>query len=108
MLAVTVTGNVAADPRMNTVGASEVANFTILSNSRKSGEDITTAVDVAVWGKRAETVSKYIHKGSLVTVTGTGHIELYEGKKGPGAKVSMNASDFTLPPKPKTNDEDLF
>lgn len=108
MLAITVTGNVAADPRVNTVGANEVCNLTILSNSKKGGEDITTAVEAAIWGKRSEVASKYIKKGSLVTVTGTGYVETYEHKGEHRAKISMNASDFTLPPKPKALDEDAF
>lgn len=104
MLSITVTGNVAGDPRTNTVGGTDVTNFTILSNSKVKGEDVTSAVDVAVWGKRAEIAARYIKKGSLVTAAGTGYIEIYEGKSGPGAKGVMQASDFTLPPKPKADD----
>jgi single-strand DNA-binding protein len=104
MLSITVTGNVASDPRTNTVSGTEVTNFTILSNSKSKGEDVTSAVDVSVWGKRAEVAARYIKKGSLVTVAGTGHIEIYEGKSGPGAKIAMQAADFTLPPKPKADD----
>ena len=109
MLSITVTGNVASDPRTNTVGTNDVCNFTVLSNSKKSGEDITTAVEVAVWGKRSEVASKYIKKGSLVTVAGTGHVETYEHNVEHRAKISMSAADFTLPPKPKASaEEDLF
>jgi single-strand DNA-binding protein len=104
MLSITVTGNVAGDPRTAKVGDTEVCNFTVLSNSKHKGEDVTSAADVAVWGKRAEVAARYIKKGSLVTVAGTGHIEIYEGKSGPGAKIAMQASDFTLPPKPKADD----
>lgn len=98
----TVTGNVAGDPRTAEVGSNKVCNFTILSNSKKGGEDIVSAVDVAVWGKRAEVAATYIKKGSLVTATGTGHLEVYESKsKGDSrCKAVMNASDFTLPPAP--------
>lgn len=101
MLSITVTGYVASDPRVGEVGSNKVCNFTILSNSKKSGEDITSAVDVAVWGKRADVAATYIKKGSLVTATGTGHLEAYESKaKGDvRPKVVMSASDFTLPPR---------
>jgi single-strand DNA-binding protein len=105
MLIVTVTGHVASDPRINTVGETEVANFTVYSNFKKGGEDITTAVDCAVWGKRSEVAGNYIKKGSLVTVSGSGYVEVYEKRDGtPGSKISMNVSDFTLPPKPKADD----
>ena len=105
MLTINVTGNVASDPRTNTVGASEVCNFTIISNSKKAGEDVTSAVDCAVWGKRSEVAAKYIKKGSLVSVAGSGTIEAFTRTNGePGAKISCNVSDFTLPPKPKSDD----
>lgn len=105
MLSVTVTGRLAGDPRVNAVKGNDVANFTILSNSRKGSEDVTTAVDVAVWGKRSETVAKYFKKGSMVTVTGTGHIETFERSNGElGAKLSIQGADFTLPPKPASDD----
>jgi len=107
MLSITVTGNVASDPRSAEVGGNTVTNFTVLSNSKVKGEDKVSAVDVAVWGKRSEVASTYIKKGSLVTVTGTGHVEIYEGKSGPGAKISMQAADFTLPPRSKNEDLDL-
>lgn len=104
MLSVTVTGNVARDPRTSSVNGADVCNFTILSNSRKGTEDVTSAVDCAVWGKRAKVAETYIKKGSLVTATGTGHVEGYEGSSGPGAKITLNVSDFTLPPRPKNDD----
>jgi single-strand DNA-binding protein len=106
MLSVTVTGNVARDPRLSEAGGTQVCNFTILSNSKIKGEDVATAVDIAIWGKRAETAAKYIKKGSLVTALGSSHIETYERGNGEfGAKLSMpSCSDFTLPPKPKGDD----
>lgn len=100
MLAITVTGYVAFEPRVNTSESAPVCNFTILSNFKKGDKDIVSSVDVAVWGKRSEVASTYIKKGSLVTVTGTGYIEAFERKDGsPGAKIAMTAADFTLPPR---------
>lgn len=102
MLSVTVAGYVAGDPRTNEVGGTPVCNFTVLSNYKKGDEDITSAVDVAVWGKRSEVAAKYIKKGSMVTVTGTGHVESYQSSETGKtyAKVVLRATDFTLPPKP--------
>lgn len=109
MLAVTAAGNVARDPRTNEVSGTQVCNFTVLCNSKVKGEDVVSAVDVSVWGARAEVAAKYIKKGSPVTVTGTGVIETYEGSSGPGAKISLRCNDFTLPPKPRAGgDDDLF
>lgn len=105
MLSVVVAGYVAADPRSSSAGGTDVTNFSVLSNTKIKGEDTVTEVDVAVWGKRAETAAKYIKKGSLVTVAGSGHIVTFERKDGsPGAKIALNASDFTLPPKKSGDD----
>ena len=105
MLSVSVAGYVAGDPRSNSVGGNEVTNFTVITNTKKGGEDIATAVDCAVWGKRADVAAKYIKKGSYVAVSGSGHVESYEKRDGTsGAKISMNVSDFDLPPRPKADD----
>ncbi len=109
MLSVTVTGHVAREPRTGEAGGTPVTNFTILTNTKVKGEDKVSAVDVAIWGKRSETAAKYITKGSLVSATGTGFVEAYEGANGIGGKIVMNCFDFTLPPKPKSGgDDDLF
>lgn len=105
MLSVTITGRLADDPRVNQVSGNDVANFTVLSNSRKGSEDVVTAADVAVWGKRSEIAAKYLKKGSLVTVAGTGNVETFERRNGEtGAKLRLQAFDFTLPPKPVSDD----
>lgn len=104
MFNLTVSGHLVADPRTNTVNGSDVTNFTIINNGRKGGEDIATSVDCAVWGKKAEVAAKYLKKGSLVVVAGEGHVETYEGKSGPGAKIALNVNSFDLPPKPKGDD----
>ena len=107
MLSVTVAGNLAADCRQNTVGANEVTNFTVLSNTMKSGEEILTQCDCSLWGKRGTSVAPYLKKGAFVVVSGSGHTELYEGKKGPGVKLAVNVNDVKLGPKPKHDDDDI-
>jgi single-strand DNA-binding protein len=100
MLQITAVGNLASDPRTATVGDNEVANFTILCNKKIKGEDVTTAVDCSVWGKRAAVAANYLFKGSQVTVSGEGHVETYERNNGlSGSKIVLRVSDFALPPK---------
>ena len=109
MLQITAVGNLASDPRTATVasavGDNEVANFTILCNKKIKGEDVTTAVDCSVWGKRAAVAANYLFKGSQVTVSGEGHVETYERNNGSsGSKIVLRVSDFALPPKGNQTD----
>jgi single-strand DNA-binding protein len=97
MISVTVIGNVAQDPRVSEVNGTEVANFTVISNSKFKGEDVASAVEAAVWGSRAGVIKSYVHKGDKICVTGTGRIEVFEKKDGTsGAKLSIQASDFSF------------
>jgi single-strand DNA-binding protein len=106
MFNVTVSGNLVADPRAGSAGGSDVTSFSIISNTRKGGEDIASLIDCSVWGKRSEVAAKYLKKGNKVTVSGSAHLDTYEGKSGTVAKLVLNVGDFDLPAKPK--DEEPF
>ncbi len=73
-------GNLGRDPELRyTPQGTAVCSFTMASNERrrdKSGEqqDVTTWFRVTVWGKQAETVSKYLTKGRSVYVEGRLHV----------------------------------
>src|SRR5215212_1493984 len=83
-----VVGNLGRDPEMRyTPQGTPVCTFSIASNERRktsAGEqqDITTWFRVTVWGKQAETVSKYLTKGRSVYVEGRLHIEEWQDKDG--------------------------
>ena len=101
MLNITACGNLAADPRSNTVGQTDVTNFTILVNKKMKDQEYVTAVDCAVWGARAAVAAQYLTKGDRVTVAGDAHAETFERKDGSAAcKIVLRVSDFTLPARP--------
>lgn len=101
MLNVTASGNLAADPRNNTTGQTEVTNFTLLVNKKIRDQEYVTAIDCAVWGARASVAAQYLTKGCQITVAGDAHAETYERKDGSTAcKLVLRVSDFTLPPRP--------
>ena len=54
-----------------------VVSFTLAVDRRKKddGADFITCV---AWGKSAETIAKYVHKGDLFCVTGYIHTRSYE------------------------------
>lgn len=102
MLNVTAVGNLAADPRTNTVGQTEVTNFRLLVNKKIKDEEFLSAIDCAVWGARARIAAEYLTKGSRVTVSGSGHLSEYERKDGSiGCTLVLQVNDFTLPPRPQ-------
>ena len=101
MLNITAVGNLAADPRSNTVGQTDVTNFTILVNKKVKDQEYVTAVDCAVWGARAAVAAQYLTKGDRVTVAGDAHAETFERKdNSTGCKIVLRVSDFTLPARP--------
>ena len=101
MLNITAVGNLAADPRSNSVGGTDVTNFTILVNKKMKDQEYVTAVDCAVWGARASVAAQYLTKGDRVTVAGDAHAETFERKDGSAAcKIVLRVSDFTLPARP--------
>ena len=100
MLNMTVHGNLGRDPELKEVNNTQVASFSIAA---RTGKDETTWVDCSVWGKRADTVMNYLHKGDRITVAGSAKVRIYPKKDGSeGKSLELNVSDFTLPPKQDT------
>src|SRR3712207_716551 len=97
---VIVVGNLGRDPEMRfTAQGTPVCTFTVATNERRkdrAGEqqDITTWFRVTVWGKQAETVSKYLTKGRSVYVEGRLHVEEWTDKEGKTRHtLEVNATD---------------
>jgi single-strand DNA-binding protein len=95
-----VVGNLGRDPELRyTPQGTAVCHFTMASNERrrdKAGEqqDITTWFKVTVWGRQAETVSKYLSKGRSVYVEGRLHVEDWTDRDGKQRyTLEVNASD---------------
>ena len=97
MLNITAHGNLGRDPEIKDVKDTQVAEFSLAA---KTGKDETTWINCTVWGKRADVVKEYLHKGDRITVAGSGKITTYEKKdRTEGFSLDLNVSDFTLPPK---------
>ena len=107
MLNMTAHGNLGRDPELKqTNNNSQVANFSIAA---RTGKDETTWIDCSVWGKRADTVMEYLHKGDKITVAGSGKLQEYTRSKdnSKGYSLHLRVSDFTLPPKTDKTDADF-
>ena len=81
-------GNLTRDPELRyTPGGSPVAElglaqndsyFDKTSNSRK---EITTFVDVTLWGRTAEVAGEYLTKGSQVLIEGKLRLDQWDDKE---------------------------
>ena len=97
---ISIIGNLGRDPELRyTPQGTAVCQFSVATNERrrdKSGEqqDITTWFRVTVWGKQAETASKYLSKGRKVYIEGRLHMEEWTDRDGKARQtLEVNASE---------------
>ncbi len=81
---VVLIGRLTRDPELKYVASSgrPVANFTLAVNRQFSKEDKADFFRIVVWGKQAESVSKYLFKGSQCAVSGSIQINQYKAQDG--------------------------
>ena len=84
---VMVIGNLGRDPEVKRVGDSSVANFSVAVSERfkdRNGQqqDRTEWVNCVAWGRLAEIVGQYLHKGSKVFVEGKLQTRKWQDKQG--------------------------
>lgn len=73
---VSISGNVTRDPDSRvTPSGTNVLKFSVAVNERRKSkdgewEDYASFIDCVMFGRRAEAISRYIHKGTKVSVQG--------------------------------------
>ena len=71
MLKLTVIGNLGSDPEEKILdGGRLLVKFRLAAQHRTSKENVTTWINVAVFGKLAELAKQFLRKGSKVYVEG--------------------------------------
>lgn len=97
---VILVGYVGRDPEFKFLSdGTAVCDFSVAVSRRwkdSAGvrQEKTTWFKVAVWRQSAETVSKFVRKGSKVLVEGSIDVDVFVTKKGePAALLSITASD---------------
>lgn len=81
-----VVGFVGDNPKVNTTQSGrKVATFTIATTEKgytnQNGQQIPDRTEwhnIVCWGKTAEVIEKYVHKGSSVYIQGKLHTRTYE------------------------------
>jgi single-strand DNA-binding protein len=93
---VVLAGYLVKDPELKTVGAKDtaLANFTLAVQVKD--DQPTLFMNCVAWGKRAETIGKYVKKGSNLYIDGELKQSNWEDKK-TGTKrssISMVVNNF--------------
>lgn len=84
---VILVGRLAQDVELRYIAGTgtPVATFTVAVEREftgKNGKREVDFIDIQIWGKQAEICSKYIGKGSMVSIQGSLRVEKYEAKDG--------------------------
>lgn len=105
-----IMGRLTADPELRyTQGNTAVVRITLACNrpTRTGSEEQTDFIDVTAWGKTAEFVSRYFHKGQLVAVDGSIRTGSYTDKQGIKRRtfeIWANNCHFAEPKSARSND----
>lgn len=71
MNTITIIGHLGADPVTRfTPSGQKVTTFTVATNARKGGNDVTVWFRVTVWGDRFDKMISHLKKGSAIIVVG--------------------------------------
>ncbi|MEZ5306971.1 MAG: single-stranded DNA-binding protein [Pyrinomonadaceae bacterium] len=94
-------GNLGRDPELRyTPQGTAVCSFSMATNERRrdsNGEfkEFATWFKVTLWGKQAETASKYLSKGKPIYIEGRLKLEEWTDREGnPRQTLEVNASDM--------------
>lgn len=96
---VMIMGNLTRDPELKHLGDNSVVNITIATNRVYYVDDEkreeTTYVDLEAWGKKAETLHKYLSKGKPLFVEGRLKLDKWEDQDGnPRSKLKVVVEGF--------------
>lgn len=80
MFIATFTGNLGRDPETRSTSGGDVCSFSVAVKQGFGRDAKSEWFRCSVWGKRGETVSRFLRKGMKVTVAGELTIGEYQGK----------------------------
>jgi len=91
-------GHLGKDPQLKTTQSGKsVCSFSLATNERYNNEDHTTWHNIVAWGKQAEVINQYLHKGSQVFIEGRINNRGYEDGDGNKKYISeVIVRDFTF------------
>lgn len=107
---VTISGNLTRDPELRqTQSGNSVLGFGVAVNDRRQNaqgewEDYPNYIDCTMFGKRAESVSRYLAKGSKVAIEGRLRYTSWEkdGQRRSKIEVVVDELEFMSRPEAQT------
>lgn len=101
MNSVCLSGNIGRDPELrSTQAGTSILGFSLAVNERvKKGdnwEDYTNWIDVVVFGRRADSLSKILSKGTKIAVSGHLRYSTWERDNVKRSKIEVIADDVDI------------
>lgn len=91
------TGRLGRDAELRTTqDGTKVCSFSIADDIGFGDKKTTQWISCALFGKRAEGLSGFLTKGSLVEVVGNPSVHTYEGKQGFKAELQVRVMEIRL------------
>ena len=82
-----IIGRVGRDPETRNAGTSKVSTFSLAISEKYKDKETTTWLNIVAWGKLADIVSQYVHKGDALYIEGKIQTREYDGKDGQKKKA---------------------
>ena len=111
----TIMGHVGKDPEMRTTtSGTQVCTFSVAVNDKRN--DTTVWFKAVAWGKQAETLNQYVHKGDAIYLDGELRLNEWTTKEGEKrTDLELHVQNFTFlgskqdkaEPEPQGDGEDL-
>lgn len=94
----TFTGRLAADAELRTTqGGDKALGFRVANDVGFGDRKTTNWIDCTMWGKRGESVSSFLTKGTQVCVSGEVTLREYQKRDGSnGASMAVRVNEVTL------------
>jgi single-strand DNA-binding protein len=89
-------GNLTGDPELIEAGKSKIVNATLANhqffeNGQEERQEMTTFVDIKIWGSSAENFAKFARRGQEILVEGSLRQDRWEDDQGnKRAKLYLN------------------
>lgn len=107
MIFIQIAGHIGKDPEVRfTPDGRKVTTFSVATNKKVKGQDVTVWYRVTVWDNQFEKMMPYLKKGSAVIVLGDPESRIYTDKEGrPQISNEVTARHLSFSPFGKSNNE---
>jgi single-strand DNA-binding protein len=92
MQSITIAGRIGRDAETRNAGEGTVTSFTVAVDQRNGRDKTTNWWRVSIWGRRGESLCRYLRKGDNITVSGEFSVSEYEGK----TQLNIRANEVAL------------